>query len=217
MLPSQDTALRSELLKQGGERLRGSPRSSSGTDGHGGADERVLDPTKPQGDEEHRVLSRQLTAQDNGTSPGPPSSTVAEEAHPAASLQQQEAASASGRKDALRREQGQDVSPGTVFLLTAVMAAASGLGAVPFFFVGALSARWSALANAVACGVMLAASFDLVHEGEPYGAGLVILGVMLGGVALPCTHCTGCLHNANTTDPYATTAEESGCMPNGTT
>lgn len=75
------------------------------------------------------------------------------------------------------------MSAGTVFLLTAVMAACSGLGAVPFFFVGALSARWSALANAVACGVMLAASFDLVHEGEPYGAGLVILGVMLGGWA----------------------------------
>lgn len=74
----------------------------------------------------------------------------------------------------------QDVSAAAVLGLTALMAAASGLGAVPFFFVGTLSARWSALANAVACGVMLAASFDLVHEGEPYGPGLVIVGVMLG-------------------------------------
>lgn len=78
--------------------------------------------------------------------------------------------------------EGQDqyVSASAVLGLTALMAAASGLGAVPFFFVGTLSARWSALANAVACGVMLAASFDLVHEGEPYGPGLVILGVMSG-------------------------------------
>ncbi|BDA49142.1 probable zinc transporter ZIP11 at N-terminal half [Coccomyxa sp. Obi] len=76
----------------------------------------------------------------------------------------------------------QYVSAAAVLGLTALMAAASGLGAVPFFFVGTLSARWSALANAVACGVMLAASFDLVHEGEPYGPGLVIVGVMLGSL-----------------------------------
>ncbi len=80
-------------------------------------------------------------------------------------------------------DEGQDVSAGAVFGLTALMAAASGLGALPFFFTGSLSARWGALANAMACGVMLAASFDLVHEGEPYGAGMVILGVMLGNRA----------------------------------
>lgn len=51
---------------------------------------------------------------------------------------------------------------------------------LPFFFVGSLTKEWSALANAVACGVMIAASFDLVHEAEPYGAGLTILGVVLG-------------------------------------
>ena len=32
------------------------------------------------------------------------------------------------------------------------------------------------------CGVMLAASFDLVHEGEPYGPGYVILGVCVGAM-----------------------------------
>ncbi|KAK9814832.1 hypothetical protein WJX72_012324 [[Myrmecia] bisecta] len=67
-----------------------------------------------------------------------------------------------------------------VFVLTCLMAAASGLGATPFLFVGSLSKEWTALANAMACGVMLAASFDLVHEGQPYGANLVILGVVLG-------------------------------------
>ncbi len=45
---------------------------------------------------------------------------------------------------------------------------------------GMLSKEWSAMANAIACGVMLAASFDLVHEAQPYGAGLAILGVVLG-------------------------------------
>ena len=68
-----------------------------------------------------------------------------------------------------------------VAVMTTLMGSASGLGAVPFFFVGSLSAEWAALANALACGVMLAASFDLVHEGQPYGAGLTILGVILGG------------------------------------
>lgn len=71
-------------------------------------------------------------------------------------------------------------TPTAVFFMTLAMAACSGLGAVPFFFVGALSKEWAALANAVACGVMLAASFDLLHEGQPYGAGLVILGLLSG-------------------------------------
>lgn len=60
------------------------------------------------------------------------------------------------------------------------MAAASGLGGVPYFFVHSFSKEYSALASAVACGVMLAASFDLVHEGQPYGANMVILGVLFG-------------------------------------
>ncbi len=72
------------------------------------------------------------------------------------------------------------IAPSAVFLMTLLMASASGLGALPYFFVGTLSKEWGALANALACGVMLAASFDLVHEGEPYGAALVLLGVVLG-------------------------------------
>ncbi|MCJ1423422.1 hypothetical protein MMC29_001305 [Sticta canariensis] len=73
-------------------------------------------------------------------------------------------------------------TPSAVFFMTIAMAACSGLGAVPFFFVGALSKEWAALANAVACGVMLAASFDLLHEGQPYGAGFVILGLLSDGI-----------------------------------
>lgn len=70
----------------------------------------------------------------------------------------------------------------TVVAMTIAMASAAGLGALPFFFVKKLSTHWSAVATAVACGVMFAASFDLIHEGQPYGAHLVILGVFLGGV-----------------------------------
>ena len=74
------------------------------------------------------------------------------------------------------------IAPSAVFVMTLLMASASGLGALPYFFVGTLSKEWGALANALACGVMLAASFDLVHEGEPYGASLVLLGMVLGAV-----------------------------------
>ena len=43
------------------------------------------------------------------------------------------------------------------------------LGAVPFFFLGRLSSEWEGVANALACGVMLAASFDLIHEARALG------------------------------------------------
>lgn len=68
------------------------------------------------------------------------------------------------------------------------MAAASGLGALPFFFVSSLSKLWTGLANAIACGFMLAASFDLLHEGEPYGPLLVTLGIVLGAVFIAHSH-----------------------------
>lgn len=75
-----------------------------------------------------------------------------------------------------------------VFVMTTIMASASGLGALPFFFVGKLSVEWSALANAIACGVMLAASFDLVHEGGPYSAWYTITGVLLGAHLVVPSH-----------------------------
>ena len=67
-----------------------------------------------------------------------------------------------------------------VFWMTTVMAAACGLGAVPFFFIEKLSKGWAAMANAVACGVMIAASFDLLHEAEGYGPAPLILGLVVG-------------------------------------
>jgi len=83
---------------------------------------------------------------------------------------------------------GDGVSVGAVLFLTIIMAMASGIGAVPFFFVGRLSPRWSGIANALACGVMIAASFDLVHEGEPYGSSLVVAGVCVGALFIARMH-----------------------------
>ena len=70
----------------------------------------------------------------------------------------------------------------TVLGMTVAMACAAGLGALPFFFVRKLSSHWSAIATAIACGVMFAASFDLIHEGQPYGPELVVAGIFLGGL-----------------------------------
>ncbi|GKV04296.1 hypothetical protein SLEP1_g16468 [Rubroshorea leprosula] len=62
------------------------------------------------------------------------------------------------------------------------MAAATGLGAVPFFFVE-LDPHWAGICNGMAAGVMLAASFDLIQEGQEHGAGnWVVIGILAGGI-----------------------------------
>nr|XP_025649084.1 putative zinc transporter At3g08650 isoform X2 [Arachis hypogaea] len=74
------------------------------------------------------------------------------------------------------------VSISTVALFTLAMAAATGLGAVPFFFVE-LDPQWAGLCNGMAAGVMLAASFDLIQEGQEFGAGnWVVTGILSGGI-----------------------------------
>eukprot|EP00249_Psilotum_nudum_P017828 c26511_g1_i1 orf=276-1418(-) len=74
----------------------------------------------------------------------------------------------------------------TVAFLTFAMASATGLGAVPFFFMD-LQANWAGICNGVAAGVMLAASFDLVQEGQIYGGGTwVVLGILAGGFFIHC-------------------------------
>ncbi|XP_021723322.1 putative zinc transporter At3g08650 [Chenopodium quinoa] len=74
------------------------------------------------------------------------------------------------------------VSVTTVALFTLAMAAASGFGAIPFFFVE-LDPRWEGLCSGMAAGVMLAASFDLIQEGQEYGHGnWVVIGILSGGI-----------------------------------
>lgn len=70
----------------------------------------------------------------------------------------------------------------TILAMTCFMSAMAGLGAVPFFFFGKLKEHWAGLANAVACGVMLAASFDLLHEGAPYSPTLTFIGMVVGAL-----------------------------------
>jgi hypothetical protein len=52
-----------------------------------------------------------------------------------------------------------------VAFCTTLMALASGLGAVPFFIVRHVDRKWLGVANALASGVMMAASFGLIKEG----------------------------------------------------
>ncbi|CAI5494506.1 unnamed protein product [Closterium sp. Naga37s-1] len=77
------------------------------------------------------------------------------------------------------------VSVMTVSILTVLMAAATGLGSLPFFFME-MEEEWAGVCNGVACGVMMAASFDLVSEGRLHDSGsggaCVVVGIILGGL-----------------------------------
>ncbi|CAM6129030.1 unnamed protein product [Calypogeia fissa] len=68
-----------------------------------------------------------------------------------------------------------------VALLTLFMAVVTGLGAFPFFFMK-LEAQVAGICNGIASGVMLAASFDLIQEGQKHGGGSwVVIGILIGG------------------------------------
>lgn len=66
-------------------------------------------------------------------------------------------------------------------LLTAI---ATGLGALPFLFIKQLSKRLTHFADAMAAGLMLVASFQLVNEGRADGLYLTVFGVVIGFVLL---------------------------------
>ncbi|KAL0455576.1 UNVERIFIED_CONTAM: putative zinc transporter [Sesamum latifolium] len=71
------------------------------------------------------------------------------------------------------------VSVSTVAFFTLAMATATGLGALPFFFVE-LDPQWAGICNGMAVGVMLAASFDLIQEGQGHGSGSwLVLGIFI--------------------------------------
>jgi len=67
-----------------------------------------------------------------------------------------------------------------VFLAALITALATGLGALPLLAARAASARWVALGNALAAGLMLAASFSLVAEGFEFSPVRTLAGVALG-------------------------------------
>ena len=70
-------------------------------------------------------------------------------------------------------------------LITAV---ATGFGALPFFFVKNLTRRWLGASNAIAAGLMLAASFGLIYEGLDYSVFGVLAGALVGLVFIMIAH-----------------------------
>jgi zinc transporter ZupT len=67
-----------------------------------------------------------------------------------------------------------------VFIYALITAVATGLGALPFFFVKHMPKKWLGWSGAMASGIMLAASFRLINEGIGYDLLRVIGGVGLG-------------------------------------
>ncbi len=67
-----------------------------------------------------------------------------------------------------------------VFLAALVTAIATGLGALPLLMAKHMSARWLALANAAAAGLMLAACFSLIVEGFEFSVERTLAGVVAG-------------------------------------
>lgn len=70
-----------------------------------------------------------------------------------------------------------------VFLYALLTAVATGLGALPFFFIKDISPSFLGRSNALAAGLMLAASFNLIMEGYKEDHWMTV-GGMLAGVIL---------------------------------
>ena len=68
----------------------------------------------------------------------------------------------------------------TVFAAAMVTALATGLGALPFLFVKTLDRFWISIANAMAGGLMLAATHSLVAEGIDAFAGAAHFWIVAG-------------------------------------
>jgi zinc transporter ZupT len=81
-----------------------------------------------------------------------------------------------------------EISVWTVVLAALVTAVATGLGALPFFFVHNMGRWWLSVANAVAAGLMLGASHSLITEGLRYGLLRLIGGIILGIIFIYVAH-----------------------------
>ena len=70
-----------------------------------------------------------------------------------------------------------------LFIYALITAWATGLGALPFFFIKNISKSFLGKSNAMAAGLMLAASYSLIFEGYQFDEWMTIVG-MLAGVIL---------------------------------
>jgi ZIP family zinc transporter len=75
-----------------------------------------------------------------------------------------------------------------VTLAALVTALATGLGALPFAFVGDMSRRWLGVSNALASGFMLSASGALLIEGAIRGVWRTVAGAGVGALFIWATH-----------------------------
>jgi len=73
-----------------------------------------------------------------------------------------------------------ETSIGTVALYAMLTAVATGLGALPFAAIKNISAKWVSYGDAMAAGLMLAASFNLITEGLNYGMPRTVFGIVIG-------------------------------------
>jgi ZIP family zinc transporter len=68
----------------------------------------------------------------------------------------------------------------SVFLFALLTAVETGLRALPFIFVKNLTRRWLEASNAIAAGLMLAASLGLIYEGVDYDLFGTLAGALIG-------------------------------------
>ncbi|WP_440999065.1 ZIP family metal transporter [Fodinibius sp. SL11] len=67
-----------------------------------------------------------------------------------------------------------------VFIYALITAVATGLGALPFFFFKNLTRNWLGISNAIASGLMIAASFGLIYEGITHDLWFTFYGILIG-------------------------------------
>lgn len=71
-----------------------------------------------------------------------------------------------------------------VFLAAMITAVATGLGALPFVFMRRIGGWWLGIANAVAAGLMLGATHNLIEEGTRLAPGRTMAGILIGLAAI---------------------------------
>jgi len=74
----------------------------------------------------------------------------------------------------------ENVNVWKVFVYALLTAMATGLGALPFAVFKTFRRKYLGIANAIAAGLMITASFSLIHEGVEYGMLKTVLGVLAG-------------------------------------